>query len=165
MKNIILGILFAASLIHAQVSATSPTNTFTASRQHSPSGSAVVVTLQQPAASSHIVEPLWAKVYSTVAISVEIERDGTAATATAETEVNTSSAGTVLTGAATVFYDSDAGNGTTVDTYDLAAKETIWINLKDYNLKLIGDGTTNNITLRSDSVTGTVRLTISWREW
>ncbi len=158
-RLVLLGLLVATTL------AQSPTrhNTFTITRTKSLSAAASVMTVQQPAADSNTVEAIWAKIYSDVAVTVELERNGTAATATAETEVGTNA--NSPTPAAVGWYDSDVGNGTTIDTFDIVAYGTLSVDLKAYKLYLTGDGTGTNFSLRSSSVTGNVRITICWREW
>ena len=138
-------------------------NTFTVQFDDSPAAGASVLTIQQPATGSLTVEALWAKVYCSVDCVITLERSGTAATATAATEVGTTASTSTAT--VTAFSDSDVGNGTTVDKYTIEAGKEIAVDLTAYNLWLIGNGTTKNITLRSDSITGTVRMTLAWREW
>ena len=145
--------------------AQSPTrhNVFTVTRTKALSGAATVMTVQQPAASANNVQAQWIKIFTDVAVTVELERDGTAATATGETEVGTSPDSPTPT--ATAFYDSDVGNGTTVDTFDLPADTMLVADLLRYEIYLMGNGTGINFSLRSSSVTGNVRITICWSEW
>ena len=138
-------------------------NTYTVQYDDSPSAGASVLTVQQPAASANSVEAVWAHIYCSVDCVVELERDGTAASTTGATEVGTSTNSPTQT--ATAFYDSNVGNGTTVDKFTIPAEQTLAINLSAYKIWLIGVGTTKNFTLRTDSITGTVRMTMSWREW
>ena len=138
-------------------------NTYTVSYADTPAASATVLTIQQPAASANDAEVIWASIYCSVDCVVELERDGTAATTTAATEVGTSVNSPTPTG--TAFSASNVGNGTTVDTFTVIAAQPQAINLTAYGLALKGSGTTKNVTLRTDSITGTVRMTICWREW
>ncbi len=157
--------LFLTMLIAGVCLAQAPRrhNTLTVPYTDSPSASASVLTLQQPATNSRKVQVLWAHINCSVACVVELERNGTAATSTAATEIGTTDI--TVTPATNAFTDSDVGNGTTIDTFTIAAETTIAVDLTVYNIWLIGDGTDKNLTLRSDSITGTVRMTIGWREF
>ncbi len=123
-------------------------------------GAAGVVTIQQPASGSKKVHFEAAMVYCSVACVIELERDGTAATATAATEVALTPYGTAT---AVGWSSSDVGNGTTINTIDVAAGSTVPIDLVGVMLAQ-GGGTAENFTLRSDSITGDIKMTIIWRE-
>ena len=157
----LLAFLFVVGICHAQIP--SRHHTYTVTREHTLSASAGVVTIQQPASSSNTVEVRWVKLHSNIALTVELERDGTAATATAETEVGTNT--NAPTQAAVAWYDSDVGNGTTIETIDMVGDVTYAIDLTAYRVYLIGDGTGVNFSVRTASGTGTVRITVCWREW
>lgn len=124
------------------------------------SGAAEVVTIQQPASGSKKVHFAAAMVYCSVACVIEIERDGTAATGTAATEVALTPYGTAT---AVGWHTSDVGNGTTINTFDVAAGSTVTVDLVGVMLAQ-GGGTGENLTLRSDSITGDIKITIVWRE-
>jgi hypothetical protein len=160
MKKLLFA-LVVASICLAQ--APQQNNTVTVVYADTPAASASVLTVQQPATGANEVEAVFAHIYCSVACVVELERDGTAATATGATEVGTTSS--TLTPAATAFTGSDVGNGTTVDTFTIVADSVLVVDLTAYRLWLIGNGTSKNFTLRTDSITGTVRMTIVWREW
>lgn len=138
-------------------------NMYTVTRTKSLSGAATVLTIQQPATAANTVQAEWVKIFTDVAVTVELERDGTAATATGETEVGTSP--NSPTPAATAFYDSDVGNGTTIDTFDLPADTMLVADLRRFKIYLVGVGMGKNFSLRSSSVSGNVRITICWSEW
>ena len=165
MRRLIASLILLALPLVAQRNMPIFHNTYTTSQSFTLSTSAAVLTVQQPAALANTVELLYARIESTVALAFELERDGTAATATATTEVGT----TVLTptAAATAFQGSDVGNGTTIDTILVQLDQAVTVDLSrtGYNVWLVGAGTTKNFSVRSASGTGTVRITICWREW
>ena len=123
-------------------------------------GAAEVITIQQPASGSKKVYFEFVQVHCTVAAVVEIERDGAAATATALTAVDASKRGSVT---ATAWSGSDVGAGTKISEFDVAAGSTVTVNMDGYMLAP-GGGTGENLTLRSDSITGGIKITIVWRE-
>lgn len=123
-------------------------------------GAAEVVTIQQPASDSKKVHFEAVQVYCSVACVIEIERDGTAATGTALTSVALTPYGTAT---ATAWHTSDVGNGTTISTFNVTAGQTVTVDLTGVMLAQ-GGGTGENLTLRSDSITGDIKITTFWRE-
>ena len=122
---------------------------------------AEVVTIQQPATGSRTVYFKEAYVYCSVACTFTVERDGVAAAGTALT-VLLLHAGNPAT-AVTAWHTSNVGAGTTVSpTYALGAGDYIIIDLTRF--VLVGDGTAKNLTVRTNSITGTVRIAIIWEE-
>ncbi len=140
---------------------TSVLNTFIISKETVLSGSAEVVTVQQPASSARTVQGVAASIYCSVACVIELERDGTAATGTTLTVVDV--AGQSTSAAATAWHTSDVGNGTTLSKHTIGAGNTLVLDLNA--LYLVGAGTAKNFTLRTDSITGTVQINVMWREW
>lgn len=124
------------------------------------SSAACDVTVQQPATGSLWVEMEYAQVYCSVACVVTISRDGTAATTTAATP-NSLNGG--VTATAKAFIDSDAGSGTTVLAVNVAAGETIGVNL-DGMLLEDNNSTANNLTIQTGAISGDASIYIRWRE-
>lgn len=124
------------------------------------SNAAEVVTIQQPASGSRTVHFHGAYVSSSVACAITVERDGTAATATALTAVPFNS--TTPAAKATPFSGSDVGTGTVIGRYDIAAGGSVSIDLSDK--QLFGDGTSKNLSIRTSSISGDVKIDITWGE-
>lgn len=124
------------------------------------SSAALDVTVQQPASGSKWVFFEVAEVYCSVACVVTISRDGTAASATAATEVSVNGG---YTPAATAFIDSDAGAGTTLNVINVSAGSTITVDLDGLFLEP-NDTTTNNLTVQTDAISGSASIFIRWRE-
>lgn len=159
MKFILLCLAIAAPLL-AQPRAL---NTYTATCTLTLSSSAAACTIQQPASNARNVQLVSAYVYSTAAITITQERNGTAATATGvtETAVNPDISDT---NTANVFTASDVGSGTTIATaIPIAASSSQTLDLSDIQLR--GSGTSKNYTIRTSSATATVTVIIKWREY
>lgn len=131
---------------------------YTATRTSTLTSSAEVITIQQPATPLRKLQFQGAAIYCSVACDLTVERDGTAATGTALA----ASAVNPLYRASTVsaYRSSDVGAGTTLATYTISAGGTLSLDLADKFL--IGAG--ENFTLRTASITGTVRITVQWKE-
>lgn len=126
------------------------------------SSAATALTVQQPASASKTVTFRAAVIIcdSTAKCDFTLERDGTAATATAGTAVGLTS----VTNAskATVFTASNAGAGALAIPYTIPAGGVLPIELS--RMRLFGDGTAKNVTLRVASMTGTITLQIYFSE-
>lgn len=129
-------------------------------RASSPSSAAEVVTVQQPATSAYKLNFVGAYFYCSVACEVTLERNGTAATATSSTPtpINSSYQAAKASG----FYGSDVGTGTVIGKYTLAAGGSQVLDLAA--IHITAQGTTNNLTLRTSSITGDVKIMIQFRE-
>lgn len=114
------------------------------------------VTLHFPTGSSKTVYLIGATIYSSVATTYTVERDGTAPTTTAVTpgELNSGTAGLII-----AYHTSNVGAGTTIKTYNIAASEEQRIELGYKTLKA-----GKNLTIRTASMTGNVRIFLQWRE-
>lgn len=155
MKQLLTLLVFSAGLALAQP-------TFNAYYEATLAGSPAVVTVQQPAANAaSTVRFKTASVYCSVACDVTVERSGTAATSTALTPVSVNAS---MTAAAKTkaFSASNAGVGTVLNKFTIGAGGTMAIDLMP--LTLSGAGTDKNLTFRTSSVTGTVRITIQFEE-
>lgn len=118
------------------------------------------LTLQQPSSGSKWVFLETFRIYCSVACVLTISRDGTAATTTAATE-NSLNGGE--TASATAFTASNVGAGTTIDVIEVAAGETLSIDLNRLFLE-DDDSTANNITFDTDDITGDVTMYLRWEE-
>lgn len=140
-------------------------NLYTATCTLSLSAAAGACTIQQPASDARNVQFYRAYVTSTVDVYLTQERNGAAATATATTRrpVNPDVQDAAK---ATAFTSSDVGVGTLITAADavfVPASGDKTLVLEDIQMR--GAGTSKNYTVRTSSVTGTVKITISWREY
>lgn len=134
---------------------------FTVFKETSLSGAAEVITIQQPATGARTVRPGTAYLYCSAACAITIERNGAAATATALTVVDPN-----MTGALpkfTAWSGSNVGAGTVVGRIRFSTGGG-FMPLDLSNFLMIGNGTTINLTLRTDAVTGIVIFMISVTE-
>lgn len=131
--------------------------TFTVEYKKALSSSTQVITVALPSGSARTVRFDSAYLESTAACEFTLERDGTAATATALT-VNAVNTGT--SNAALAYRDSDAGAGTVLSRFTVQANGSIAIDLAQKGLKA-GE----NLTLRSASCTATVITALQWGEY
>ncbi len=123
-------------------------------------GATVALTIQATG-SNKLGLPISANLECTVAAQMIISIDGTAATTTAATEVpigRNRSAATI-----TAFSSSNAGAGTIIAQQTLAADSIGSFDLSGITIGSEGP-TTQNITLRTNSLTGDCALRIIWVE-
>lgn len=125
------------------------------------SGAAEAITLQQPSSSAKLVVGKSATLYCSAACTWTLAVNGTAATATAATELVLSEGSPTPSG--TVFSSSNVGAGTTIATYVLAAGEKVTIDLS--SIRLRSASTAKNLTLSTNSITATVTITLKWQEF
>lgn len=123
---------------------------------------AEVITIQAPASgfTTGTARMVAGWVDCTVTCVVTVERNGTAATATALTRTpmnNTGSTSKML-----AFSGSDVGTGTIIGKFELLNGGGAPIGLS--GITFTGNGTTKNITIRISSITGTVHVNIRWTE-
>jgi len=159
-RSVRLGVRLAARTLFCLLLLAAPawSQAFIATKQTSLSGAAEVVTVQQPVSGARTVSFIGAYVDCSVACNITLERDGTAATATALTVVALNSG----TPAATAWSSSDVGTGTVLARYKIPATGGLPINLAMKSMS--GANTAKNLTLRTDSITGTVTITVVWTE-
>lgn len=124
------------------------------------SGAAEKVTIQQPSSAARNVRFKSASVYCSVACTVTMSRDGTAATTTAGTVVALSA--DYRTAKATVFHTSNVGAGTTLFSQVIAAGSTFVFDLN--GIELDQSNTARNFTIATDSITGTATIAVKWEE-
>ena len=123
-------------------------------------GAAEVITIQQPATGSRSVAFRGASIYSSVEAALTLERDGTAASSTTLAVVKLNASADTAT--ATAWSSSNVGAGTTLSAYTVPAGGTLVLDLG--GIWMLGDGTAKNLTLRTASITGTVKINVCWQE-
>jgi hypothetical protein len=131
---------------------------YVATRSTTLTAAAEVITVQQPTAVLKVVQFKGVAVTCSVACDITLERDGTAATATALTPVALHR----LMPATTVnaYRSSNVAVGTVLATYSITAGGLLALDLSDKFLFGAGE----NLTIRTSSITGTVQITIQWSE-
>lgn len=129
------------------------------------SGSAMVITLQQPASGAHDIQGrgFWIQNDTATACAVELEKNGTAATATDATASIQKDNDFNPASTAKVFTSSNVGNGANSYPYTIPASGMLSVGLED--MYLLGSGTSKNISLRTASCTVDLKGAIIWREF
>lgn len=149
-----VGLFYGVLVLSAQATR----GVFTYEKTTSLSGAAETVTIHLASNSNRTAKMLAATVYCSVACTATLSRDGTAPTGTAGTVVQLNS--TSESSGVQIYHTSDVGAGTTIKTYTLAAGEEKVIDLYE---KGITAG--KNLTLATNSITGTARIFFQWREY
>lgn len=152
MKRVSL-FLLAMGISYGQI-------TYTASKTTALSGAAEVVTVQQAASSARNVQFVSAFVDCTVACTVTIERNGTAATATALTPAPANPDASAAV--ATAWSGSNVGTGTVITRASIPAGGSLVVDLS--RIYFTGSGAGKNLSVRTNSITGTVDIVITWTE-
>lgn len=124
--------------------------------------SATAVTVQQPATGARNVRGDSATVYASAACAFSIEKNGTAATATALTAW-VGRDDIPQTPAADAFGESDVGAGAAGPRHVVPAGGTYPLSLR--NVELRGNGTAKNFTLRTESCSADVQINVCWEEF
>lgn len=134
---------------------------YAATEQVTLAGAAEAFTVQQPATGARQVRFRGAYVACSAACTITLERNGTAATTTSATpaQINPDLASPSK---AVAFTGSNVGVGTVIANYGIAAGGFITIDLT--GMRFIGNGTGQNLTLRTNSITGTVQFVIKFQE-
>ena len=156
MKTLLIALALAAGLSAQNQTVT----TYTASKQTSLTAAAEVVTVQQPATGARPVQFVAAYFDCSVACSMTLERNGTAASATS-LSINPVFSGSVAA-TSTAFSSSNVGTGTVLSRFNCAAACSNTLDLTDISFQ--AGGTAQNLTLRSSSITGTVTINFKFRE-
>jgi len=137
--------------------------TYTVATQASLSSAAAVVTVQQPASGSRQVNFLAAYFDCSVACTMQLEVNGAAATSTAGTvSAINPYLSLVPAAAAKAWTSSNVGSGTVLAQYNCAAACAYTLDLS--GITFYGGGTSVNLTLRSNSISGTVSIDIKFQE-
>ncbi len=157
MKTTLLLLICAGSLF-----AQTPRGTYVYEKTTSLSSSAEKVTLHLPSNSIRTAQPVAVTVYCTADVVATLSRDGTAPTATAGTAIKlnaTNSSGAIPTASAVPYYSSNVGTSTTIKTYNIPGGVEYPISLGDKSLR-----PGENISLGTDSITGSCSIFFLWRE-
>lgn len=147
--------LFLTIPLSAQVYYTLPKTTALSS-------AAEVLTVQQPANGvSRRIRFISAYIDCSVACTVTLERNGTAASSTIQVpaQVNPQLSTPAL---AQGFNSSNVGTGTVLSKVSLAANGSVIVDLS--NITMVGADSSQNFTVRTSSISGTVDIMISWSE-
>lgn len=150
-KTACILILLLSSVLSGQ-------GTYGYERTASLSGAASVVTIHLLTGASHTVRFQGATVYCSVACTFTLEFNGSAPTGTLA-GTTPDLGGTARTPQAKAYHTSDSSGGVTIKTYTVAASTETSIDLSFIGLKA-----TNNLTIRTSSITGTARTYFQWRE-
>jgi len=139
--------------------------TFTAVKTTTLTGAAEVITIQQPTTGSKSIsfncDGCGVYVDSSVAVDLTLERNGSAATSTTLTVAKVNPQVSV-SGTAQAFSGSNVGTGTTIGAYSLAGAGSLSPKLQ--RVAFSGNDNTQNITLRTSSITGKVNIIFVWEE-
>jgi hypothetical protein len=133
---------------------------YVAYKETSLSSSAEVITIQQPSSGGRNIFLADAFIYCSVVCNPQIEMNGTGATTTPLTVALGSN--TLQSATATAFSASNVGSGTVLAKFALTAGQNQPIDLT--GLQLHGNSIANNISIRTDAITGTVRIQFRWVE-
>jgi len=155
VKRYLLAFFFAAGLWGQQ------TITFTVRKQTVLAAGAEVVTVQQPSTGAKLVRFIGAYFDCSVACSFTLERNGSAATSTALAVNNLNPGEQPPT--TTAWSASNVGTGSVIWSYNCAAACSVPIDLTGLQFGS-GGGTGTNLTLRSNSITGTVDIAFKFTE-
>lgn len=118
------------------------------------------ITVQQPAAGAKKVTFKVVVIYCSAACTITFSRSGTAATTTTLAPVALSP--NTPTSTVTGWSGSDAGSGTALWTTEIAAGAIASIDVT--GIVLSGAVLTQNFSVATASMTGTVKITIVWTE-
>ncbi len=151
-------LLLIAALLVTQAGSQTNAN-YVARKSTALSGAVETVTVQNPSTGGKVVIFDTAILYASVATDFTLKFGGTAATTTAltPTPLYHSTASTAL-----AFHTSNVGAGTTVEVYTVPAGSTMVIDLSKFYLD--ASSASQNLSIASSSVTGTVRINIAFQE-
>lgn len=149
-------------------------NVFYAFKETALVAAAEVITVQRPANTNNTGGTVLSKIvcldsislWSTVATTFTLEKLGTGATTTALVPVaeNNWTTGVEPTAFANFFSASNVGMGTVIAKYDVAAGGTpLVIDMTGFVMSQTA-GSTQNFSIRSSSITGTVRVGLKEKE-
>lgn len=154
--RLILCLLFSALTFAGQ-----PGWNYSAYKETVLAAASEAISIQQPSGGSRNIYIDGIAVYCSVDCEFTIERGGTAATTTALTaSILGRSAPAPI---AQTFYSSNAGAGTeTLSKYSVTAGSTVPISMAGLAMPRGGGGDT--VTVRTSTITGTVRVIVRWTE-
>lgn len=158
-------VCFTGFLVLAALSLPLAAQSYVVSKSASLSSAASVVTVQNTATNTRVVRITGAYVYCSIACSFTVERNGTAATGTALSVygLSPSSPAAVVT----AYHTSDVGSGTVLETFNVPAassRSIPFLDEKGAGMIILPQGTSNNFTIRTSSISGTADIVISFTE-
>lgn len=125
---------------------------------------AEILTLQKPASAQKSIRLISVYAFCTVAATVTLERSGTVASTAVNPIVNCNpNLPNVLATQAAAFNTSNVGVGTVINVFSLTTTQPP-VTL-DASMFVLPGGALDNITLRSNAVTGTITLQFMWKEF
>lgn len=146
----ILAILFATALTCAAQ------DSYNVIDERTLSAASGAITIQAKATGGSNAKPQWVSLQCSVACSVYLEKNGTAATTTALTPVAVNDDDTTVA-KFDAFHTSNVGAGTKISaTYDLAASQILTLDLAGLVIKR--NNNTKNITIRIGTMTGSYKV-------
>lgn len=165
-KSLILMLAVAAGLFAQSVgqSPSAPAGTtrlYAVYQEFTLSTSAAVLTVQQPTSAPRQITFEGAVVYCSVACVPSLEINGTVATVTGVTPVKLDTRGSAAT--STAYTGSDSTGGTVIGKYSVAAGQQLGITKSGLTLG-VGSGVHQNVTIRTDAISGTARILLMWSE-
>jgi hypothetical protein len=153
--------LLAQGLGQSPTAPAGTTRLYAIYQEFSLSTSAAVLTVQQPASSPRQITFEGAVVYCSVACVPSLEMNGTVATVTGVTPVRLDTRAPAAT--STAYTGSDSTGGTVIGKYSVAAGQQLGITKSGLTLG-VGSGVHQNLTIRTDAISGTVRILLMWSE-
>jgi hypothetical protein len=160
MKRALLMVAMTAAL-SGQTAPTATTRLYGSYSEATPTGAAVVVTIQQPSTGARQLVFEGGTIFCSVPCVPALEMNGTAATATPAGVIKLDTRAPSAT--AGVFTGSDVGAGTVINRYPIAAGGQTDI-LKSGLTLGVSTGVRQNLTIRTDAISGTVRILLMWSE-
>lgn len=141
---------------------------FTAVYEKTLAGAAGAASIQQPASPSKSASLIKLQLYGSVATTFTLEGAGIAST-TLSTAIARTRPGDLTLPTVQFYTDSNAAApATVINKYVLAAGETKAVSFEDPNIRakpgLLHRSPAINYTVRSDSITGDIKVTFLWCE-
>lgn len=134
---------------------------YVAQRTSSLSGAAESLTVQQASSNRKTIKFVAAYIDCSVACVVTLSRDGNPASSTSLTTAAVN--GRSSASSATAWRSSNVGTGTTLSVVSLTAGGSAVFDLSLININSNEDQG-KNLTVSTDSITGTVHVLIQWTE-
>jgi hypothetical protein len=158
LMALILIVIACAQLVPLQVDAAYRYSVY---REATLNAAAEVLTLQATGTTTRTIYLERAHIYCSVDCAITVEQAGAAATATLATS---SGKNTATSAQGKAYYASDVGVGATLAKYDITgAGMGLVLDLSGLQFAS-GTGATRNVSIRTSSITGTVRIVLTWAE-
>jgi hypothetical protein len=154
-------VLFAQGVGQSPSAPAGTTRLYATYQEFTLSTSAAVLTVQQPTSAPRQITFEGAVIYCSVACVPSLEINGTVATVTAVTPIKMDSRAPAAT--STAYTGSDSTGGAVVGKYSVSAGGQIGITKSGLTLG-VGSGVHQNVTIRTDAISGTVHILLMWSE-